>query len=152
MAASIKYLEVTTTLRTYDSLRMEILNKQGHVAAYGPVVAEGPRRNRTLIRADGMAREHKTIRAEHIKRIQNVVDQKAKKHYNKDTALIVAVDDPVPFSGEDDVHALARLAKEDLIPSLRSTNFSLLALEGSQGVHLCFPIVGDAASDGGPGL
>ncbi len=40
--ASIRYLEVTTTLKTYhDALRMEILSKEGSVAAYGPVTAEG---------------------------------------------------------------------------------------------------------------
>src|SRR6266853_505601 len=60
----ILYLEVTTTLKTYeDSLRMELLTKQGHVAAYGPVIAEGHRHKRVSITAEGMAREHQAIRA-----------------------------------------------------------------------------------------
>jgi len=137
----IRYLEVTTTLKTYeDSLRMELLNKQGHVAAYGPVTAEGSRHKRISIRAEGLAREHKSIRADHLKLVQDAVERKAKKKYEKNTALIVAVDDLVPFREKADVDALDKLAKEVLVPMLKATNFSLLALEGSNGLHLCYPI------------
>jgi hypothetical protein len=81
---SIRYLEVTTTLKTYeDSLRMELLNKQGHVAAYGTVTAEGSRHNRVSIKAEGLAREHKAIRADHLKLVQDVVERKVKKKYEK---------------------------------------------------------------------
>lgn len=138
-ATSIRYLEVTTTLKTYqDSLRMELLNKQGHVAAYGPVVAEGPRHKRISIRAEGVAREHQAIRAEHLKLVQDAIARKAKKKYEKGTALIVAVDDSVPFRETEDVEALDKLAREALLPILKGTNFSLLALEGSNGLHLCY--------------
>ena len=52
----VPYIEVTTTLKTYDdSLRTELWNRQGHVAAYGPVKAQGPRHNRIPIRAEGVA-------------------------------------------------------------------------------------------------
>lgn len=138
---SIRYLEVTTTLKTYeDSLRMELLSKQGHVAAYGPVAAEGPRHKRVSIKAEGLAREHKAIRADHLKLVQDAVERKAKKKYERNTVLIVAVDDSVPFREQDDVETLAKLANEVLLPMLKPTNFSLLSLEGSNGLHLCYSI------------
>lgn len=119
---------------------MELLSKQGHVAAYGPVTAQGPRHRRIAVKAEGIAREHQAIRADHLKLVQEGVERKAKKEYEPNTVLIVAVDDSVPFSEEDDVAALDALATGALVPVLRRTNFSLLALEGSNGLHLCFPI------------
>jgi hypothetical protein len=125
----IRYLEATTTLKTYeDSLRMELLSKHGHVAAYGPVLAEG------------MAREHQAIRADHLALVQEVVARKAKKKYEPNTALIVAVDDSVPFSQKEDVAALDKLARETLVPMLQGSNFSLLALEGSNGLHMLYSV------------
>jgi hypothetical protein len=136
----IRYIEVTTTLKTYeDSLRMELLNKQGHVAAYGPVKAQGPRHNRISISAEGIAREHSSIRADHLSLVHNVVDRKSKKEYNAQTALVVAVDDSVAFSKPDDVCALDDLANSTLLPLLTG-NFCLLALEGDAGLNLVYPI------------
>jgi hypothetical protein len=81
-AEALRYLEVTTTLKTYeDSLRMEVLSKEGSVAAYGPVTAEGPRYRRISIKARGIALEHKVIRADHLKLIQEAVERKARKRY-----------------------------------------------------------------------
>jgi hypothetical protein len=137
----IRYIEVTTTLKTYeDSLRMELLNKQGHVAAYGPVKAQGPRHNRISISAEGIAREHSSIRADHLSLVHNAVDRKSKKEYNAQTALVVAVDDSVAFSKPDDVRALDDLANTRLLPLLTGSNFCLLALEGSVGLNLVYPI------------
>ncbi len=135
----IRYLEVTTTLKTYeDSLRMELLSKQGHVAAYGPVTAVGSRHKRVSIKAEGIAREHKSIRADHLKLIQDAVEHKAKKKYEQNTVLIVAVDDSVAFREPEDVTALDKLATTVLVPTLKRTNFTLMALEGSNGLHLCY--------------
>lgn len=137
----IRYLEATTTLKTYeDSLRMELLSKQGHVAAYGLVTAEGPRHKRASITAEGMAREHQAIRADHLALVQEVVARKAKKQYEPNSALIVAVDDSVPFSQKEDVAALDKLARETLVPMLQGSNFSLLALEGSNGLHMLYSV------------
>jgi hypothetical protein len=137
---TIRYLEATTTLKTYeDSLRMEVLSKEGTVAAYGPVVAEVRAIGESQSRPLG-SREHQDIRADHLKLVLEVVERKAKKKYEPNTALIVAVDDSVPFSQKADVAALHALATGILVPALRGTNFSLLALEGSNGLHLCYPI------------
>ena len=54
---------------------------------------------------------------------------------------IVAVDDTVPFSQREDVESLDNLARGVLVPTLKVTNFSLLALEGGNGLHLCYPII-----------
>jgi hypothetical protein len=124
---TIRYLEVTTTLKTYqDALRMELLSKHGHVAAYGPVTAVGPRHKRLSITADGMAREHQAIRGDHLKLVQETIESKAKKKYQQNTVLVVAVDDAVPFSQREDVAALDQLATTTLVPRLSGTNFSLL--------------------------
>jgi hypothetical protein len=138
---ALRYLEATTTLRTYeDSLRMELLTRDGHVAAYGPVVAEGSKHNRTAIHARGVAQKHEDIRDEHLGRVRAAVTKKAKKEYNPNTALIVAVDDSVPFREPADIDALDALAKGTLIPLLQGTNIRLLAIEGSNGLHLCYDL------------
>jgi hypothetical protein len=138
-ADALRYLEVTTTLMTYeDSLRMEVLTKKGSVPAYGPVVAEGSRHRRISIKAPGVAREHKSIRADHLRLVREAVERKATKKYEPNTVLIVAVDDSVPFRESADVAALDGLAAEVLVPALRGRNFSMLALEGSNHVHLWY--------------
>jgi hypothetical protein len=138
---SLHYLEVTTTLKTYEeSLRMELLTQQGHAPAYGRVIAQGPRHSRRAIRAEGGVRDHRQTRAEHLALVENAVARKAKKDYEPNTALIVAVDDSVPFRDPDDVEALRALATRTLAPMLKGTGFSLLALEGSNGVDLRYPL------------
>jgi hypothetical protein len=138
---NVEYLEATTTLMTYeDSLRMEVLSKEGHVAAYGPVVAIGPKYNREKITATGTAREHTAIRADHLLLIQQSVERKAGKTYRRGTVLVVAIDDSVPFRGADDVAYLDAFARSVLLPLLQGSNFCMLALEGSDHVHLCYPL------------
>jgi hypothetical protein len=56
------------------------------------------------------------------------------------TALIVAIDDYVPFDSEADCAALDSLARSVLVPSLFGTNIRLLALEGSKQTHLVYQI------------
>jgi hypothetical protein len=138
---TIRFREVTTTLRTYeDALRMEELSRRGHVAAYGRVRAIGPKHNRTAIVADGMALEHTKIRSAHLQLVEDAVRRKAKKQYQPDTALIIAVDDSVPFREEADVAVLRTLATKTLVPPLATTNFSMLAREGSNHAHETFAI------------
>lgn len=71
------------------------------------MTAEGPRYKRVSIKAEGMAREHRAIRADHLKMVQQAVERKAKKKYEPNTALIVAVDDSVPFREKEDVSPLS---------------------------------------------
>lgn len=137
----IRYLEATTTLRNYaDSLRMELLSRDGHAPAFGSVRAEGPRHNRRAITAEGGAHEHRAIRDERLARVREAVDRKAKKRYPPGTALIVAVDDATGFSEPEDLEALDLLARETLVPMARAAGFAMLALEGRNHAHLCYPI------------
>jgi hypothetical protein len=138
----IRFLEVTTTLRTYeDSLRMEKLSQSGHVPAYGRVTAIGPKHNRVGIIAEDIAHEHTKLRDEHLQLVENAVRRKATKDYQPGTVLIVAVDDAVPFREESDVATLRALATGTLVPLLSKTNFTRLALEGSSHVHEVFAIL-----------
>jgi hypothetical protein len=137
----IRFIEATTTLMSYeDSLRLELMSSQGHAPAYGSVSAVGPKHRRTSITAQSIALEHSKIRSEHLQRIQAAVRKKASKHYEPNTALIVAIDDYVPFEGEVDRAALDLLAQSVLVPLLSGTNIRLLALEGSKQTHLVYPM------------
>ena len=63
----IRYIETTVSDRDYtESLRMELLNRDGSVPAYGEVRAEGSKGRRTKLEADSMAQNHDKIREEHI--------------------------------------------------------------------------------------
>ena len=133
---AIQFIEATTTLMSYaDSLRFELMNAQGHAPAYGSVSAVGPKHNRTAITAQSIALEHGTIRSEHLQRVQTAVSKKASKHYEPNTALIVAIDDYVPFESKADCAALDSMARSVLVPSLSGKNIRLLALEGSKQTH-----------------
>jgi hypothetical protein len=118
-----------------DSLRLELMNAQGHAPAYGPVSAVGTRHNRSAIVAESMALEHSTIVSEHLQRIRTAVTRKADNHYRPNTALIVAIDDYVPFAQAADLEALHSLVLSDLVPRLSRTNIRLLALEGNKQTH-----------------
>jgi hypothetical protein len=116
------------------------MNSQGHAPAYGPVTAVGPRHNRTAIVTESMALEHSSIVSEYLQRVRTAVSKKAGKHYEPNTALIVAIDDYLPFEREADVAALDAMVREDLVPLLAGTNFRLLALEGSKQTQLLYKI------------
>lgn len=139
--APIQYLEVTTTLMTYeDSLRMELLNTQGHAPAFGAISAVGPKHRRVAIRARSEAHEHAAIVGQHLRSVADAVLRKAAKAYEPKTALIVAVDDYLAFRECSDIAELDRVACETLLPALCKTNFILLALVGSNSVHLTYPV------------
>lgn len=138
----IQFIEATTTLMSYaDSLRFELMNTQGHAPAYGAVSAEGPKHNRTAITAQSIALDHSKIRDEHLQRVQTAVSKKASKHYEPHTALIIAIDDYVPFDSEADCAALDSMARSVLVPLLIATNIRLLAFEGSKQTHLVYQVV-----------
>ena len=138
----IQYIEATTTLMSYaDSLRFELMNSQGHAPAYGSVSAVGPKHNRIAITAQSIALEHSKIRDEHLQRVQTAVSKKVSKHYEPNTALIVAIDDYVPFESRADCAALDSLARSILVPLLSASNIRLLAFEGSKQTHVVYQVV-----------
>lgn len=138
---NVRFLEVTTTLVTYEeSLRMELLNRDGHAPAFGRVVATGPRHARRSIDAEHIAHEHHSIVRENLTRIEDALTRKTGKDYPAGTALVVAVDDSIAFREADDATALDHCARGSLVPRLVGTQFHLLALQGSRGLHLVYPL------------
>ena len=142
-ASPIQYIETTVSDRDYtESLRMEILNRDGSVPAYGDVQAEGPKGQRTLLKAKSMAVNHDKIRAKHIAAVIGVVKSKAAKSYPNNTALVVRIDDAGAFREDGDVAVLDNVARGALVPMLSGREFKVLALEGSQRIHLAYELEG----------
>lgn len=137
----IRYIEATVSYRDYtESLRMELLNREGSVPAYGEVRAEGSKGRRTKLEADSVAENHNQIRERHIAAVVDVVRGKVAKNYPNNTALVVGVDDAVPFREDDDVAALDDVARSQLVPLLSGREFKVLAMEGSQRLHLVYEL------------
>lgn len=139
----IQFIETTVSDRDYmESLRMEMLNRDGSVPAYGEVRAEGRKGQRIVLEAKSIAENHDEIREQHIAAVIDVVNGKAAKKYPDNTALVVRVDDAVPFREEDDVAALDEVARSQLVSLLSGREFTVLALEGSQRLHLTYDLSG----------
>lgn len=142
--STIKFIEVTVSDRDYtETLRMEILNRDGSVAAYGKVRAQGPKRKRAVLEAESIAMKHDDVRNQHIKAIIGAVANKAKIEYPEHTALVVRVDDAVPFREDADIAALDEVASAKLVPMVSGREFDLLAFVGSQGLCLSYELSSD---------
>ena len=140
----IQYIETTVSDRDYtESLRMEMLNRDGSVPAYGDVRVEGPKGRRTVLEARSMAVNHDEIRKQHIAAVIDVVNGKAAKRYPNNTALVVRIDDAGPFREDNDVVALDEVARDQVVPLLSGREFKVLALEGSRRVHLAYDLEGE---------
>lgn len=138
---AIKFIEATVSDWSYvESLRMELLTRDGHAPGYGKVEAEGAKGRRTKLVAELEALDHHMLREQHIAGVIAAIKKKADNRYPDGTALVVRVDDAVPFREDADVAELDRVARETLIPMLAKREFRVLALEGSRAVHLVYEI------------
>lgn len=136
----VRYIESTVSDRDYtESLRMEILNRDRSVAAYGPVRAAGPRGRRTVLEASSATINPEEVREQHLAAIIEVIKKKADKKYPDDTALVVRIDDATPFR-EDGVDVLDEVARESVVPLLSGRGFAVLALVGSLGANLLYEL------------
>lgn len=137
--APVRYIEVTLSDHDYtESLRMEILSRDGSVAAYGPVRAKGAKGRRMFLEAESIAVNHDDIREKHVAAVVEAVKRKANKEYREGTALVVRIDDYTPFRSDDDLAALDRVARERLVPLLSGREFCVLSLDGSRAAHLAY--------------
>lgn len=137
----VKFIEATVSDWSYvESLRMELLSRDKYAPAYGKVEAEGAKGRRTKLIAQFEALDHDTIREQHIAGVIAAVKKKAGNKYPDGTALVVRVDDALPFREDADVAELDRVAKEVLVPMLAQREFRVLALEGSRALHLVYDI------------
>lgn len=139
--SKVEFIEVTVSDSTYeDSLRMEILNRDGNVAATGPVQVEGSRRNRKVLEATSVAVKVENTRSEHLSRILAAIEKKCKNTYPDGTALVVRVDDALAFKNDEDCAVLDDLAKSTLVPMISDREFVALALVGIRGFYLAYEL------------
>jgi hypothetical protein len=108
------YVETTFAKDGYDeSLRMEVLEKDGHVFLTGPVFKSGRRGapDRTVTVAPEAACRSEQL-ASYLNLIEARVEAKAKARYGKDHVLLVAVDDYLPLAQDYDWPRVDERARE----------------------------------------
>jgi hypothetical protein len=138
---SVRYVETTVADRDYeDAKRMELLSRDGGAPGYGQIVAKGPRHKRTELRGDIVEPDHRELVAQHLARADKAVRKKAAKTYPDGTALVVRVDDAVPFRDPVDAAQLQQHAQAQLVPLLSNREFRALVFVGSQGLFLPFTL------------
>jgi hypothetical protein len=136
---SIRYVETTVADRDYeDAKRMELLSRDGSAPGYGPILVKGPRHARTELRGELVALDHYELVAQHVARAGAAVRKKAAKKYPEGTALVVRVDDAVPFRSPADTTQLHQHAQSHLVPLISNREFRALVFVGSLGLYLPF--------------
>lgn len=113
-------VEITYAIDGYDdSLRMEVLQQQGHVSLTGKVYVSGHRGSCDReINIDDDAVEHSEIVNGHLLLIEERLRAKAVPRYGKNHILVVAVDDYLPLRDSSDMEKLSTLAQA-LLPELK---------------------------------
>ena len=130
----IRYIEVSEGVDGYaNALRMELLNQQGHAPAYGPISAEGARHNRGVIVADTQAHSKRALQDQELARLSEAAEKKSIRDYPDGTALVIVIDDFVPFSDDEDVAVLDDYIRQTVLPV--TTQFPVLAVVGHR--RLC---------------
>jgi len=138
---AVRFIEVTLSDQTRDdSIRMELLNRDGHAPGTGPVRAEGPRRNRRVLEGRAEAVDHIASREQALGAVHEAITRKLGLQYPAGTALIVRIDDYLPFRNEEDLEELHTVAAEHFVPLVRGREFCLLALVGSRATNLVYPL------------
>jgi hypothetical protein len=137
----VRFIEVTLSDQTRDdSIRMELLNRDGHAPGTGPVRAEGPRDNRRILEGRSEAVDHVDLREQALGAVRDAIARKLGVQYPAGTALIVRIDDHLPFRNDEDVDELNAVAAEHFVPLVRGREFCLLALVGSRATNLVYAL------------
>jgi hypothetical protein len=138
---NVRYVEATVADRDYeDAKRLELLSRDGMAPGYGQIIAKGPKHARTELRGELEALDHHKLVALHLTRADDAVKKKAGKEYPEGTALVVRVDDAVPFRAPPDAALLEQHAQTRLVPLLSNREFRALVFVGSQGLYLPFTL------------
>ncbi len=98
------FIEITYAKNGYDeSLRMEVLAKEGGVVLTGPITKSGRRGspNRTVTVTPEAASHTKTLE-DYLKLVEARVQAKARGRYGRNHILLVAVDDYRPLVQDSD--------------------------------------------------
>jgi len=123
-----KYIEVTQAHEGEDEyLREYVLQKEGHVNAFGPVIKQGTKTTGLHVEVKDVAVQHETIQLKHLNLIDEAIKRKIGKSYPQNTALLVAFDDSV-LRGDTQFHRMLHDLIEPILPSL--CNFCWLAIVG----------------------
>jgi len=107
------FVEITYAKDGHDeSLRMEVLAREGHVFLTGPVAKSGRRGapNR-LVTVEPEAVSHTKTVENYLQLIESRVTAKARASYGRDYVLLVAVDDYLPLIQESDWQLLDQRAR-----------------------------------------
>lgn len=127
------FVEITYAKNGYDdSLRMEVLTREGHVNALAPVTVVGTRHSphrRVEVPNEAVSRD--VTRNEHLGYVINCLRTKADATYGPRHILVLVVDNYVPFRDGRDLEILDML----LTRSLRSLSldFGRIVILGASG-------------------
>lgn len=97
------FIEITQAKDGYDeSLRLEVLTKEGSVSLSGPIAKISGRRGAPdrMVKIPHLMRDVEGRFAEHLAMVENVVRTKAGREYRKDFILLVVIDDHLGFPDE----------------------------------------------------
>lgn len=100
----ISFIEITYAKDGHDeSLRMEYLEKHGHVCLTGQITKEGRRNsNDRSVLVDNEAACHETAVQKSIELISVAIQKKSSKHYGDSHTLLVIIDDYYPLREDRD--------------------------------------------------
>jgi hypothetical protein len=127
------FIEITRATDGYDeSLRDEVLAREGHVSGTGPVKVSGRKGalNRKVEVQSGMLLLDEVF-AKHLALVQNTVNAKARRQYGRHFILLVVVDDYLPFRRESDQSKLHEMVEGTLLsPDLDFGRLVILGISG----------------------
>jgi predicted secreted protein len=137
------FIEITQAKDGYDeSLRMEVLTKEGTVSLSGPIAKiSGRRGNRDrIIRIPHLMRDVEGRFAEHLALVEKVVRAKAGRQYGKNFVLLVVIDDHFGFPDESYPKRLDSFVRSNLLlPELDFMRLVLFGLSGKVRLSYLLP-------------
>jgi hypothetical protein len=133
----VRFVELTSAWMTrQEALRSQILARDGHVPAYGPVIERNENGERVEPYVVLEAHDHADLVAGHLPQIRAAIVRKAENTYPRGTALVVFVDEHGPFRLEEDRADLRELAETQFKQLVDGREFCLLALVGSGTLYI----------------
>lgn len=128
------FVEITYAKDGYgDSLRMEVLNREGSVNAYAPIAAVHGVRGSPMrqIEIQNELVYQREVLNLHLSYVRERLKLKANTSHGQNHVLVVVVDDYRPFRSSSDEAALDEAVRE-IIPSLR-LDFLRIVMLGATG-------------------
>ena len=131
------YVEITYAKDGYDeSLRLEVLSKNGSVNALGTISISGTKASgRRTVDVENEAVDRDVTRHKALEIVRQRIIGKSGKNYGPNHILVIVVDDSLLFRTEDDCAILVKYAKS--IVDSANMDFKEIFLLGSSGNYLC---------------